>query len=200
LRVYDLEHGARSGESNIEKRSESPVAVNVEGPTHANPEALRAVMDAEIVFIGPGSFIGSTLAALTTGDLARALVSTRARRVFIQNLEREGTASYGIDEHERILRDHIIIKSGGDNPPIDTLTHTRSGHRADGRSDGSIEYASPLTRPREHTHDEELLVKALMQHFGLSLVSERPIPEVDDQAIALFEDALTRARRRLLEQ
>ena len=199
LRVYDSDHGALTGESYIEQRTASPIVVNVEGPTHASPEATSAIRSADLVLMGPGSFVGSTLAALMTGDLAQAVVATRARRVLVNNLEREPNASYGIEQHERILRDHILIKCGGDTAPIDAMSHTPRGHRADARSDGSLEYASCLARPGEHTHDETLLATALSQHFGLVPIGPRPTPEVDAAALALFEEALTAARRRLLD-
>ncbi len=200
LRVYDLEHGALSGESYIESRSASPIVVNVEGPESANPEAKRAIMEADLVFIGPGSFVGSTLAALTTGDLARSLVATRAQRVLVNNLEREGSASFGIDEHERILRDHILIKSGGDTAPIDALSHIRRGHRADARSDGSVEYGSCLARSGERGHDEALLRESLIKHFGLVPSTPSAPLEVDAAADVLFEEALASARRRLFDR
>ncbi len=197
LRVYDLEHGPLSGESNIERRSASPIVVNVEGPERANPEATRALLEADLVFIGPGSFVGSTLAALTTADLARALTRTRAKRVLVNNLEREANVGYGIDEHERIVRDHLLIKSGGDVVPIDALSHILRGHRADARSDGSTEYASQLARPGEHAHDEALLRDSLAHHFRLAPAIRAPEVEVDPEALALFEETLEAARRRL---
>ena len=49
------------------------IVVNVEGPDRASPQATLAVAEADLVLIGPGSFVGSTLAALTTGDLADAV-------------------------------------------------------------------------------------------------------------------------------
>jgi uncharacterized cofD-like protein len=199
LRVYDSEHGALTGETHIEQRTASPIVVNVEGPTHASPEATSAIMKADLLLIGPGSFAGSTLAALMTGDLVRAVVATRARRVFINNLAREPNASYGIEEHERILRDHIVIKSGGDTALIDALSHTPRRHRADARADGSIRYASCIARPGERTHDETLLATALGKHFGLVPSSPRPTPAVDVEARALFEQALTAARGRLFK-
>jgi hypothetical protein len=122
--------------------------------------------------------------------------------VLVNNLEREPQASYGIDEHERIVRDHLLIKSGGDPVPIDALSHIHRGHRADVRSDGSTEYASVLARPGEHTHDEALLATALAKHFGL-VPRERgssDVPaaaEVDPEAMALFDETLSHARKRL---
>ena len=154
-------------------------------------------MNADLLLLGPGSFAGSTLAALMTGDLVRAVVATRARRVLVNNLAREPHASYGIEQHERILRDHIVIKSGGDSALIDAMSHTPLGHRADDRSDGSVAYASCVARPGEHTHDETLLAAALSQHFGLLSIGSRPTPEVDANALALFEEALTAATGRL---
>lgn len=196
LCAYDLERGPLAGETTIERESASTIAVNVEGPEQANPVAKRAVADADLVFIGPGSFVGSTLAALTTGDLATAIVNSPARRVLVMNLAREADANYGVDQHERIVRDHLLIKSGGDAATLDVLAHSEGGPRAEARSDGSTAFLSPLRRDGAATHDERLLAEALAAHFGLAPVEARAVDD-DAQADWRFEEALAAARRRL---
>lgn len=197
LRVYDQKKGTLSGESNIERQSDSMIVVNVDGAEEVNPEAKRALAAADFVFIGPGSFVGSTLAALTTGDVAAALVRARARRVLVQNLRSEADAAYGIDQHERILRDHLVIKSGGDAVSLDLLSSSESpGHHARPRPDGSTEYVSCLHRAGESTHDEELVAHALAFHFDLDAAEARE-PREDAEADALFDETLAAARRRV---
>lgn len=200
LCAYDQVKGALSGEANIERESASAIVVNVEGPERANPEAKRALAVADLVFIGPGSFVGSTLAALTTADIASSVVRTRARRVLVQNLGREAGATYGIDQHERIVRDHLLIKSGGDATTLDALSHADApAHCARARSDGSTEYVSCLRRGGENAHDESLLAQALSVHFGLEPAEPRLLAAQAEEADAnaLFEKTLAAARRRL---
>lgn len=200
LRAYDQKKGALSGETNIEKESASMIVVNVEGPDIANPEAKRALSVADLVFIGPGSFVGSTLAALTTGDIASSVVSAPGRRVLVQNIVNEAGATYGIDQHERIVGDHLVIKSGGDSVSLDVLSNADApAHRAEQRSDGSKEYFSPLRRAGEHAHDEDLLTSALSFHFGLEIAASRSLASDAEEADAnaVFEKTLAAAKQRL---
>jgi uncharacterized cofD-like protein len=201
LRAYDQHKGELRGESTIERESATTIVVNVEGPEHASPGAKRALADADLVFIGPGSFVGSTLAALTTADHASAVVSARARRVFVQNLARETDVTFGTEEHERIVKDHLVIKSGGEPALLDVLAHGDApGHHAAPRGDGSWAYASPLCRGGGAAHDEDLLARALEAHFGLALDAARSTPTTDAseaEAEALFTEVLATSRRRL---
>lgn len=201
LFAYDQTKGALSGETNIERESASMIVVNVEGPEHANPEAKHALALADFVFIGPGSFVGSTLAALTTADIASSVVASRARRVLVQNIGDEPGATCGIDQHPRIVRDHLLIKSGGDTATLDVLSHAESPcHRAAAGSDGATSFFSPLRRGGGDAHDEALVAEALCAHFGLSPAG-RPVLATDAEeaeADAVFEETLAAARRRLL--
>jgi uncharacterized cofD-like protein len=197
LRAYDLELGALAGETRIERESARAIVVNVEGPERANPEAKRALAEADLVFIGPGSFVGSTLAALTTGDLGAALVRSRARRTLVMNLALEADAQYGIGEHERIVRDHLVIKSGGEAVAFDVLSHADEDEpRVVTRSDGSLELVARLRRENAATHDEALVAHALGAHFGLRPAAPRA-PTEDRAANRRFDEVLTAARRRL---
>jgi len=200
LQAYDQARGPLSGESTIERESVQAIVVNVDGPEEANPEAKRALAAADLVFIGPGSFLGSTLAALTTGDVASSVVATQGRRVLVQNLGREAGTTIPIEEHERILHDHLVIKSGGQIPSLDVLVHgDERGART--RPDGSTEYVAFLRREGENAHRAEHLADAIAAHFGLEAsgrLSHTPSPVAPADALARFDEVLASARRRLL--
>ncbi|MFC7161403.1 uridine diphosphate-N-acetylglucosamine-binding protein YvcK [Aquipuribacter hungaricus] len=61
----------------------------------ANPEAVAAVLDADWVVLGPGSWFTSVCPHLLVPDLAEALQSTAARRCVTLNLEAGGTETVG---------------------------------------------------------------------------------------------------------
>ncbi|MRT44946.1 hypothetical protein FGX00_03745, partial [Xylella fastidiosa subsp. multiplex] len=52
----------------------------------AVPEAVEAVLDADWVVLGPGSWFSSVIPHLLVPDLLDALVQTKARRVLSLNL------------------------------------------------------------------------------------------------------------------
>lgn len=203
LKVYDLEWGPLTGESAIEAKSATPLVARVEGPTVASAAAKRAVFEAEFVFIGPGSFVGSTLAVITTGDLATALASSPARRVLVKNLSHETSqtgvsSAIGLDDHERVLRDHLTIMSGGEVVAFDVLAHTSRGQRVVPREGGAMAFAAPLVTDDGHHHDPDKVAAALETLFGFRRRPAAPA-NVDPgpEAHALFEAALERARARL---
>lgn len=74
----------------------------------ARPEAVQAVMDAEWVVLGPGSWFTSVLPHLLVPDLARALHTTPARRALTLNLSAQAgeTAGYGAHDHVTALAEH----------------------------------------------------------------------------------------------
>lgn len=61
----------------------------------ARPEAVDAVMAADHVILGPGSWYTSVLTHLLVPDLRRALVETRARKVLTLNLEMSTNETQG---------------------------------------------------------------------------------------------------------
>lgn len=198
LKVYDLEFGPLSGESAIEAKSTAPLVARVEGPTSASSRAKRAIRDANIVLVGPGSFVGSTLAVLTTGDLATAFATSRARKIFVKNLAEEASSSIRLDDQERVLRDHVTILSGGEIATIDVLTHDDEGPWTSPRDDGSIEFGAVLKASTSTQHDPDRVASALEVLFGFRR-RPAPLPELDPgpEARALFDAALERARARL---
>jgi uncharacterized cofD-like protein len=163
LAIVDLGGGFVTGETNVERTTGSPLVANVVGVDHANPEAMRAVERADVVFIGPGSFFGSTLAAVTTGDLAGAVVRSGARVVFVANVALEEAAVPHDAEAERVLRDHLIIKSGGELVTMDVLRHGEE-ERIATRADGSVEITARLAQPGSRVHDRDLLASALARY------------------------------------
>lgn len=74
----------------------------------ACPEAVEAVMDADWVILGPGSWFSSVMPHLLVPDLSHALHSTKARRCVTMNLGSADTetAGMGASDHLAALRHH----------------------------------------------------------------------------------------------
>jgi uncharacterized cofD-like protein len=74
----------------------------------ACPEAVRAVLDADWVVMGPGSWYSSVLVHLLVPGLAAALEATTARRCVTLNLSAERGETHGLThaEHLEALRKH----------------------------------------------------------------------------------------------
>ncbi len=71
-------------------------------------EAVRAVADADVVVLGPGSWFTSVLPHLLVPDLADALAGTEARRIVVLNLVPQPgeTAGFSPEQHLTVLSGH----------------------------------------------------------------------------------------------
>ncbi len=75
----------------------------------AYPGAIRAILDADLVIIGPGSLYTSVLPNLLVPDLAQAIMGAQAVKVYVCNVATQAgeTAGYGLTDHVDTLRDHV---------------------------------------------------------------------------------------------
>jgi len=74
----------------------------------ACPEAVAAILDADAVILGPGSWFTSVIPHLLVPGLASALTLTSGRRVVILNLVQQAgeTEGFSPEQHLRALRDN----------------------------------------------------------------------------------------------
>ena len=74
----------------------------------AHPDAVRAVLDADFVVIGPGSLYTSVLPNLLVEDLRTALLSTNAQRIFVCNVATQHgeTDDFGVADHIEAIERH----------------------------------------------------------------------------------------------
>ncbi len=95
----------------------------------AYPPALRAIFQADLVVLGPGSLYTSILPNLLVADLAQALLHTRARVVYVCNLATQPgeTDGYSVVDHVEVIRQHtsdnlidIVLANDNLSVPPDT--------------------------------------------------------------------------------
>lgn len=78
----------------------------------ANPRAIKAIMGADLIAIGPGGLYTSVLPSLLVDGIAQALRKTKAAVVYNCNLtNKEGQSeNFSMDDYVKIINDYI----GGD--------------------------------------------------------------------------------------
>jgi uncharacterized cofD-like protein len=106
-----LENGQRvHGETRI-TASRSPIRKLMLVPRNVRPlaEAIKAIRDADLILIGPGSLYTSILPNLLIPDVARAIARSRAPRVYVANLMTQPgeTTDYSVAEHLRAIQNHV---------------------------------------------------------------------------------------------
>lgn len=74
----------------------------------ACPEAVQAILAADAVILGPGSWFTSVIPHLLVRGLAAALTATEARLITVLNLEPQvgETDGFSPEEHLRVLHEH----------------------------------------------------------------------------------------------
>jgi len=108
--VAEFSDGSRAeGESRIASARRLIRRVRLVPETaHALPQALRAIMAADLVVIGPGSLYTSLIPVLLLRDLSDAITRARARVALVMNLMTEPgeTDGAGALEHLHAIRRH----------------------------------------------------------------------------------------------
>jgi len=75
----------------------------------AYPPALRAILEAELIVVGPGSLYTSILPVLLVPDIAAAIRASRALKIYVCNLATQPgeTEAFSSGDHVRVIEDHI---------------------------------------------------------------------------------------------
>jgi uncharacterized cofD-like protein len=107
--VASINGGMVEGESMIPKQNApiSHVYLKPDG-AQVNPEAAQAIMNAELVVIGPGSLYTSILPNLLVEGMVETIKASPALKVLICNVaeQRGETDGYGVGNYLKALREH----------------------------------------------------------------------------------------------
>jgi uncharacterized cofD-like protein len=146
-------------------------------------EALQAILDADLVTLGPGSWFTSVLPHLLMPDLAAALLRTRAHRLVVLNLAPQPgeTEGFSPEQHLHVLSSHApqfradtVLADAAAVPVPSRLTDAAAQL---GANVDLVEVADPGGAPR---HDPVALSLALDRVLGrLGRARERRIGETN---------------------
>ncbi|MGK5530906.1 gluconeogenesis factor YvcK family protein [Streptomyces sp. URMC 129] len=136
----------------------------------AVPEAVQAVLDADWVILGPGSWFSSVIPHLLVPDLLQALTDTKARRVLALNLAPQPgeTDGFSPQRHVEVLVQHapklafdVVLADRAAVPDEESL------RRAAQRLGAGVELAPVAAPDRSARHDPELLAAAYDRIFRM---------------------------------
>ncbi len=101
-------HGAARNSSSIATVARTRVQLEP-ADVVVYPEAAQAILDADMVILGPGSLCSSVLPNLLVPGIREALRSSRALKVFVSNVatERDESAGDDVIDHVHLLHDHV---------------------------------------------------------------------------------------------
>jgi uncharacterized cofD-like protein len=136
----------------------------------AVPEAVAAVLDADWVVLGPGSWFSSVIPHLLVPELLDALTHTKARRVLSLNLVPQPgeTEGFSPQRHLEVLGRHapklaldVVLADEAAVPDRDSLTEAAE------RLGAAVELAPVARTDGTPRHDPELLAAAYDRIFRM---------------------------------
>ncbi|GIU82308.1 MAG: YvcK family protein [Acidobacteria bacterium] len=109
--IAELENGSFvKGETNISKTHGKIKRLKLEPENcKALPEALKAIEEADLITIGPGSLYTSLLPPLLVKDIAEGIEKSKALKIFICNLMTQPgeTDGYSAQKHLEVIYNHV---------------------------------------------------------------------------------------------
>jgi len=136
------------------------------GNPPATRQAVDAIMDADLVVLGPGSWFTSVIPHVLVPDLATALAATSARRAIVLNLAAEPgeTAGFSAERHLYVLAQHapdftahdVIVDAGR----VAGEREREQLRRAAAMLKADVRFAD-VSRPGTPLHDPAKLAAAL---------------------------------------
>lgn len=106
----DLSDGSYvCGESNITKAPAAVRRLHLQQHPEPNPAAIRAILEADLVILGPGSLYTSVLPNLLVEGIAQAVRFSAATTVYVCNVATQvgETDHFGAADHVRALYEHV---------------------------------------------------------------------------------------------
>ncbi len=112
----------------------------------AYPPAVKAILQADLVVVGPGSLYTSILPNLLVSDIAQALRHTRAKRVYACNLATQPgeTDNYDVADHVKAIQEHLTGDENRSQPCLDLVLANDNLSVPPGTGGGETEYVLPV--------------------------------------------------------
>ncbi|MBT0568032.1 uridine diphosphate-N-acetylglucosamine-binding protein YvcK [Williamsia sp. CHRR-6] len=134
-------------------------------------EAVSAIMAADLVVLGPGSWFSSVIPHVLVGPQLEALIATPARRMLFVNLAPEPgeTSGFSVERHLHVLHAHAdalrvddVLVDAGSAPPGRERDHIARAAALF----GARLHVGDLGRPGVHVHDPEKLASMVLGLCG----------------------------------
>ncbi|MGE2834459.1 uridine diphosphate-N-acetylglucosamine-binding protein YvcK [Mycobacterium sp. SMC-4] len=132
----------------------------------ATRQAIDAILNADLVVLGPGSWFTSVIPHVLVPELAAALKETTARRALVLNLVAEPgeTAGFSVERHIHVLAQHAPDFTVADIIVDSSRVHSEREREQLRRTatilDAYVEFAD-VCRPGTPLHDPAKLAAAL---------------------------------------
>jgi uncharacterized cofD-like protein len=178
------------GESKITERGSRIKQVFIHPDNaQANPDAIRAILDADMIVVGPGSLYTSVLPNMLVEGIRRAIEMSKAVKVYVCNVATEHgeTDTFAVSDHYEALEEHVnnlafhyiiannnIAKNG-----LPEAFHAEPVRIDSIQLDGAAVIAADvISEENRYHHDAQKLAATVMSIYYQRHEVEQVVPEL----------------------
>jgi len=164
------------GESNITERGTRIEEIFLQpANVQANPDAIRSILEADMVVVGPGSLLTSLLPNLLVDGIRQALAISQATKIYVCNVATQHgeTDNFTVGDHFGKLCQHLgsglfdyVLANDNVRGPLPDAWQS-SPVRLNGESiEGArVVTADVVSEKNRYHHDSEKLTAAIMRIY-----------------------------------
>ena len=166
--------------------------------TRANPEAVRALIEADLIVVGPGSLYTSVLPNVLVRELGDSLAISRAHKIFVPNVatQRGETDGYDAARHYGVVKRHLggrdfadVVLANSNLPAEPLPEHMYSAPvTAPGDADygtARLVLADLVDPANRYHHDPERLASAVMRLYYERDLRARMAPTAEAEMVGV---------------
>jgi len=164
------------GESNIGHAPARIREVFIEPPdATAHPDAIAAILNADIIVIGPGSLYTSVLPNLLVRGIAEALKASSALRIYVTNVATQHgeTDCFTVQDHIDALEQHVgrgifhyVLANSNVSSELPAEWHSQPVRVTDtARADPRIVLMDVISEENRYRHDPHKLASAILRLY-----------------------------------
>jgi uncharacterized cofD-like protein len=141
----------------------------------AHPEAVRAILEADLIILGPGSLYTSVLPNLLVDGIKRSIMASAAPKVYICNVATQHGETDGFDvaAHLSTIEDHIgkgilsyVLANSNIPDSIPKAPQSQAVRLDAGVNNGiRLVQADVISEENRYHHDSERLAQAVMRIY-----------------------------------
>jgi uncharacterized cofD-like protein len=164
------------GESTIGHLNRRIREVFIEPPDAApHPDAVRAILDADLIVLGPGSLYTSVLPNLLVRGIVDAIRASDAVKIYVSNVATQHgeTDSFTVSDHIHALESHVgrgviehVIANSNLSPDLPSAWHSEPVRvSSNGHRDPRIVEMDVISEENRYRHDPAKLAAAIMRLY-----------------------------------
>jgi len=160
----------------------------------ANPDAIRAILQADLIVVGPGSLLTSVLPNVMVEGIRRAMEVSTALKVYVCNVATQHgeTDAFKVSDHFNTLKEHLkgnapfdfVLANSNTDAVLPVEWHSEPVVIDSATLDGArVVRSDVIAEENRYRHDSKKLADALVRlYYERNQVSEAEAPALPQPA------------------